>query len=139
MITMLMTQEQIIEGNKLIAEFMGLKMQGDIAKRWHKQWFDEHGKRHERLYYDISWDWLMSVVEKIESLGFWTEIVNSCLGTTKRPGPIIWCQISKENHTDLLRDDNETVITRTEASIKIVAVYQAVTQFIRWYNENKTL
>ena len=62
------TPEQI-KINKRIAEFMGFKM---IVENYHginiiedptKKTYDLH-----QLRYDSSWDWLMPVVEKIESL-----------------------------------------------------------------------
>ena len=53
-------EKEIIEGNKLIAEFMGLSM-------LHNQ------TRLETLKYHSSWDWLMPVVEKIEQLLPWKE------------------------------------------------------------------
>lgn len=46
--------------NKLIAEFMGVD-QVDIDYA-----INEHGQ----LKYHLSWDWLMPVIEKIESLGY---------------------------------------------------------------------
>lgn len=48
------------KNNKLIAEFMGVD-QVDIDYA-----FNEHGQ----LKYHLSWDWLMPVIEKIESLGY---------------------------------------------------------------------
>ena len=47
--------------NKLIAEFMGdLKIANDEDKRDYLEYC---------VHYDISWDWLMPVVEKIENDG----------------------------------------------------------------------
>jgi len=65
-------QYQIINKNKLIAEFMGLETATFIPSGhlnyYHKEhnsgtWYEVH-----ELSYNLSWDWLMSVVEKIESL-----------------------------------------------------------------------
>ena len=50
-------QNDKMNSNKLIAEFMGVD-QVDIDT-----WYDEHNE----LKYHKSWDWLMPVVEKIES------------------------------------------------------------------------
>ena len=50
----------MIDKNRLIAEFMGLD-QVDIDT-----WYDEHNE----LKYHKSWDWLMPVIEKIETLGY---------------------------------------------------------------------
>jgi len=73
-----MNTEEIIEGNKLIAEFMGCY--GDthyvggeevyrygfknthITERWHENYFDN------RTPYHSSWDWLMTAVEKAKEL-----------------------------------------------------------------------
>ena len=54
-----MTSEEILEGNKLIFEFMGDSMNNinDFSK-------PDDGM----LCFDWCWDWLMPVIEKIESL-----------------------------------------------------------------------
>ena len=62
-----MSEQEIIEGNKLIAEFMGLREQTDPTERWLGHWFSG-SERFDRLHYNTSWDWLMSVVDKIYSL-----------------------------------------------------------------------
>ena len=84
-----MEQKEIIEGNKLIAEFMNLKYinWNDECMLWtHKSFiedftdvnnFSKDSKfdwenslpQSKNLYYNTSWDWLMPVVEKIEVLG----------------------------------------------------------------------
>ena len=52
--------------NKLIAEFMELPREvfksGIMNYYYDGAWYEEH-----ELSYEISWDWLMPVVEKIES------------------------------------------------------------------------
>lgn len=60
-----MTGNEILEGNKLIAEFMGVKYNHSL-----KQWHYSAGEWYEELKYDYSWDWLMPVVEKINTMGF---------------------------------------------------------------------
>ena len=54
-----MTQQEINENNKLIAEFIGLKIQTDGISL-----FDENFNTLKR--YDKDWNSLMQVVEKIE-------------------------------------------------------------------------
>ena len=66
------------KSNKLIAEFMGMQL-GHPDKnetRWKTNWFEklivdgnefESGARHTHLLFNTSWDWLMPVVDKIES------------------------------------------------------------------------
>lgn len=121
-----MTQEQL-EGNKLIAEFMGLRLgaAGDLI--------NEDADCHVMgTKYHSSWDdWLMPVVEKIEKdvskapyLGFTVRIVgNSCL---------ISCH--EKNKQD-------GVIYQTpwgyRPLTKIEAVWLAVVEFIKWYNQTK--
>ena len=65
--------KEILEGNKLIAEFIGWSQQLDVEERWYGAWFDQHGVRkawpkgHEPLLFHKSWDWLMPVIGKISS------------------------------------------------------------------------
>lgn len=121
------------EKNILIDEFMGIS---------HKSEFIQHKGEWRMSYstYGSNWNELMPVVEKIDSMDYWTEICNSPLGTKTRPNRLMWCEIGKDNHRELLLDDCYTRIARAEASTKIEAVYNAVYQFILWFNsqQNKT-
>lgn len=62
-----------LEGNKLIADFMGAKYDKDTAFPIHPDdlWLPVHGivtwahDRGKRLKYDNSWEWLMPVIAKI--------------------------------------------------------------------------
>jgi len=53
------------KNNKLIAEFMGLDTEvfnsGLLNYNHNNVWYEEH-----ELSYNVSWDWLMPVVQKIE-------------------------------------------------------------------------
>lgn len=81
-----MKTEEFTNGNKLIAEFMGVAPKWNT---WSKKWVYNDGffcyisntDREKLLYqmeehfkYSVSWDWLMPVVEKIEALGYDVEI-----------------------------------------------------------------
>lgn len=108
-----MTQEEINEGNKLISEF-------------------EHGKilpfPLHLAEYHTSFDWLMSVVERIESTyddfhGYFGVYIssNSCTiqGTNLRTTP-----------------DNPHYAYHNEVTLntKIESTWYAVVQFIKWHN-----
>ena len=69
------------------------------------------------LKYTKSWDWLMPVIEKIETLG--AEII---IGR-------MFCEI---NYTDL--KNSETFQIRMASRVKFNAVNSVVIQFIKWYN-----
>ena len=70
-----------MKDNKLIAEFMGLPTQvfksGKLNYKRNDSWFEEH-----ELSYNVSWDWLMPVLKKINSeispntRGLWRMIIN---------------------------------------------------------------
>jgi len=123
-----------IEGNKLIAEFMGLEL---ADKKYPSdgywislhlpmftdsdmtEWADTRNGMiripRSQLKYHSSWDWLMPVVEKIESLGYNTQI-----------------------HFDLFMvgdKDSLRNVTETSASPKIMSIWYGVIAFIEWYNE----
>ena len=97
-----------IEKNKLIAEFMGYpKHKIDfVGKR-----LNFENSKHNTYHKD--WNWLIEVVEKIESLGYRMEIVKHI------------CRIYLSN--------KETIVN-SENTPKIEAVYNAVVEFIKWYN-----
>jgi len=90
-----------MNNNKLIAEFMGM---------------EDHQEMGEYVTpnYNTSWDWLMRVVEKIESLGYEFTIVESR------------CKVS--NNTD--HSVEELFHIETIGS-KFKTTYDAVVQFIK--------
>lgn len=133
---------EIIENNKLIAEFMGsicemvdhtegnedyCKSKGIdkwLIPTWSKPegFKDEWGWSKYRMgywEYHSSWDWIMPVVEKIESIGYIFEL------------KLKWAKISDAK-------TKETIVLRWEQDkTRLDAAFYAVIEFILWYNENK--
>lgn len=122
-----MEQKEIIEGNKLIAEFMGgipckirVKSLGDIDGFK----FEESDYTIEEMEHHKSWDWLMSVVGRIEKLGFDSRI----MGNDSDSGFL--CDfVDYEN-----REAACVLCYQHDGGTKIECVFKAVTEFIRWYN-----
>ena len=104
--------------NKIIAEFMGY-----IKHTQTKAYLTTDGYFHERdLKFHKDWNWLMEVVEKIESIKIETykvrvDIYFNCC----KINPTHWEQLIS------IYGNKET---------KIEAVYNACVEFIKWYNEN---
>ena len=118
-----MSKEEILESNKLIAEFMGGLFKSNkftINDGW--VWLPfENMCKITSLRYNSSWDWLMPVVEKIEKI-IWNKIdlteeviING-----------LSCRIP-------IKDDAFISIKNT----KIEATYDCVVEFIKWYNNQK--
>ena len=104
---------KILEGNKLIAEFMG-----NDYKNYETAVIGVISP--EKAKYHSSWDWLMPVVSKIEEQGQSVSIFRGC------------CDI----RFDKLEEGQEEPepIESGGGQPKIISVWQSVTQFIQWYN-----
>lgn len=99
-----------MENNKLIAEFMG-----NIPIFENEYQMVTHNNMCygiDELKYDTDWNWLMPVVEKIESLGIVVEIREN----------VCYIETSLGNYSEL-------------EDTKLQATYKAVVKFINWYNE----
>lgn len=106
------------DNNKLIAEFMGLETPDGI----YFEYLTKDGHRSELthfmlLKYHLEWNWLMSVVDKIQSIedGYYCVTIDHNV-----------CTIWNEDFTY-----NESEISYSTMD----AVYKAVVLFINWYNE----
>lgn len=115
-----MKQQSVIEGNRAIAEFMELETCTDPDHVNDKCYAVPYAKGYHRakqLQYHSSWDWLMPVVEKIEKLSgdeqFQVQII---IGD---------CYIST---------NNSGIYFQVVGNKKIDSVWQAIIQFIQWYN-----
>lgn len=112
----------IIESNKLIAEFMDFTYEKDLG------WFDSEGilpqividindgNCFDELLFDKSWNWLMPVVEKIENLHEDCDVWFYIAGCS-----INYCSILFDNNCDT----------------KLEATYETIVEFIKWYKEHK--
>lgn len=107
-----------LSDNELIAIFMGMIVEKYDAPFLEDKILYRHGKMNwqvwsvHQLSYHKSWEWLMPVVEKIESIQYKVAIENS------------ECQISGYEYC---RD------FYSEGS-KLHAVYNSVVEFIKWHN-----
>lgn len=115
----------LIAGNKLIAEFAGFRIEGHRC--FHpKEYYDvlsEFGGASEvfgkpmttieKLKFHSSWDWLMPVVKKINSL-----------------------ELKKKGEQLMLRkcDHYTRPIFNAAGKADLESLYPAVIQFIKWYN-----
>jgi hypothetical protein len=57
-----MTQEEILEGNKLIADFMELDYSGKLEYCWRPG--TSMPLTEKQLQYDTTWNWLIPVIKK---------------------------------------------------------------------------
>ena len=121
-----------IENNKLIAEFLSVKIHPcETIENFKVLPIEERGLYNgyfiDELKYHEDWNWLMEVVEKIESLEIFDRMGRFNINTKN----------FDENYTSFITDKDEDFI-QCEGETKIKAVYNAVVEFIKWYNnQNK--
>jgi hypothetical protein len=121
-----------MKDNELIAEFMGYERSREvwdegehaytmkIPQAWNK-WVIP-----SKMQYSTSWDWLMPVLEKIESLGHDTNINAFHCG--------------RADHFQRCSIENKDIGYQQfgcNSESKIKSVYLAVVEYIKWYNSQK--
>jgi hypothetical protein len=140
-----MKEKEILENNKLIAEFMGWKL--------HKsKTFDNYNnhigymedyivpKELGYMHYDIleteytikymkfnsSWNWIMLVVEKIENI--------------KEDNDHRICKynfLQEQSFIEIIENHTSITIVELDEDTKLEASYKAVIKFINYYNKLK--
>lgn len=136
-----MTPQEIIDINKLLAEFLGSEIEETLKGEkvyclllpdendlsgFKKEFFTP-----DELKFHKDWKWLMNVVEEIENLGMLFKVARWREDEVLTNG--YWCTISDsfsgvEFADSAYIDDTET---------RIEAMFLACAQFIEWYNQNK--
>lgn len=147
-----MTKEKIIAGNKLISEFMCFKISKDeisshtAIKENNKvigfKSMDFYGKINnggrqgswnsfDEMEFYTSWDWLMPVIERIE---------NSCNRSYQfkiyRNQAFVECTVMNDK-TILTSQKFVAGSDYKGENTKLANTYQAVIEFIEWYNKQK--
>lgn len=117
-----------LENNKLIAEFLSIKIHPcETIENFKFLPIEERGLYNgyfiDALKYHEDWNWLMEVVEKIESLEIFDRMGRFNINTKN----------FDENYTSFITDKDEDFI-QCEGETKIKAVYNACVEFIKWYN-----
>lgn len=120
------------ESNQLIALFMGEKIDLDQ--------FGENWKRVLKLYipneypnYHTSWDWLMPVVEKIcNEDECYCERFDIGIGDVTVTG---YRDVGDDIRIEIPFHHKRFFSHLDLKTTKLQAVYQAVVQFIQWYNK----
>ena len=112
------------EGNKLIAEFMGIESYE--ANGYTNFVYEKNNHRTDvDLSYHDSWDWLMPVVEKIENV------------YTKKYKSGFIVRIEYKDIFVMTLDTSEELIICDQSDSKLEGVYWTCVKFIKWYNKNK--
>lgn len=114
--------------NKLIAEFM--EVHEIMHDRYSEYDFDDNTLdvvAEDELQYHTSWDWLMPVVDKIESMR----------GVFRRGGMTKGGQQHNATETKYVIEYgmHDKVIAHVYATTRIEAEYQAVVEFIKAKNK----
>lgn len=152
-----MKKQEIIEGNKLIAEFMGLRqipinLYGNekcyyfyfpssdnyelTQEEIQKESFDilNYAWSIYNLSYHLSWDWLMPVVEKIEKIhndhhGYFGVYIssNQCI----IQGTKLNLALKNPEYGFVYLSDTNAIF-----DTKIKSTWFAVVEFIKWYTLN---
>jgi hypothetical protein len=133
-----MKQEEIIEGNILIARFMGYKTYKELQTlpeedKFLSDCFFMHDNADfnfnwepESLRYQSDWNWLMKVVEKIESLDYDPKVTHtysvdiSGNGTTIQPNT--WA-------------GERWMIRHNKKNERKMCTWLCVVDFIKFYNK----
>jgi hypothetical protein len=124
------------ESNKLIALFMGYSEDEIQAEDWcgcnvlaECQFTGE--KQMTAANYHTSWDWLMPVVEKIEGMGYYSWIVYSLYDKIGLSYQMCIGKLENRNC--------HAIAVEYGSQSKIQTAYQAVLQFIQWFNQHPHL
>ena len=111
-----------LENNKLIAEFEGHTINYGFKKEG--VLFLGHHISAYNLIYDTSWNWLMPVVQKINVIDDYSYTI----------------QIMSMD-VEIYKNFNNKTVFQSECKWQpdelLQSVYEAVVEFIKWYNKNK--
>ena len=121
-----MTNQEILDGNRLISEFMGEEVLPIRDRDLYPLIKSEDGLRQTK--YHSSWDWLMPVIEKINDED---EII-----ITLCPAVCI-VEVGNGNKIEKTEKFWHSRSFKGLDKKQIGEVYKAVVFSIKWYNENK--
>ena len=130
--------KNIVENNKVFAEFLGYSQpHPDYPNTTY--WYKKDCQPLTILLFHSDWNWLMRVVEKIESLNLGNTTIKTVFSEEDLyiNSNVSFLIMYKECYVNFFGEMKvyENWISVTECNSKIEAVYTACVEFIKWYNE----
>ena len=112
-----------MKNNLLIAEFMGLEVMNSRDLANSEPLVQLSATTYlQKIQYDTSWDWLMTVVEKIESF--------------QDPDKAATYNFKMEqSFIEIIHNHTGKEIVKLDRNTKFKAVYDACVEFINYWNE----
>ena len=127
-----MTPEEVFEFNKRCAEFIGLRFDGVMYRNTYEimSFFPhlDHSRYPNELEFHTDWNWIMEIVEKIQTLDKRGGIVMIQQGR---------CMITSRMFGDHSVYADISLYFKKGVKGQKEAVVQAINKFLIWYNENK--
>jgi hypothetical protein len=123
-----MKQQEIIDGNKLIAEFIEMEnvIYGDTGVTYYK---NNIPYQTFKLEFHSSWDWLIPIMQKIGTLGFMVT-----LEFDEKPY-LTYISIKDNSTATYIDEDYEDRDYEIESDIHLA--WFNVVNFIKWYNKQE--
>ena len=123
---MKLTPEEVLEGNQLIADFMGVTLEGSERNGFFYVGVPEPFTRH--LGYHASWDWMMPVAEKINAMGkaFSLAVFKNYVSLTIEKGGKFYKDFSY-SHAEYI----------TAEQTGKIAMFKLLVSFVKWQNEQE--
>lgn len=122
-----MTEQEILEGNNLIAQFMGYIQEETIDEGW-LMW-----KRNKQdaisfrtLTFEKNWNELMPVLDRIESL------------TAEDGRGVVNFVVTQDSVYCVISQGGEAIIADYQGETRIECTYGAILKFIKWHNQDPT-
>lgn len=120
-----MTQQEILEYNKRCVEFLGWRKTHPNIKNWHIYITLIGSISYDKMLFHSDWNWIMEVVEKIQTLD--------------KLGGIVMIQQGRCRITSRMAGDNTVYADVSYYYLHGMrkqkeAVVQAIHQYLIWYN-----
>jgi len=108
-----MTNKEILENNKLIAEFIEdiFHKEIEIGMKIYKNVWEHDGKHYQNLIYHKDWNWLMPILNRIGKILF--------------------------ENKDICRERAIYFQDWNLIDLNIEEIWETCVDFIKWYNQNK--
>ena len=122
-----MNEKETLEYNKLCAEFLGIEKFKDLLATLNNGKISISSDIYLQSKFDSDWNWIMEVIEKIESFIFQEPVPDTYYEV--RLAGAVYVHISSNN--------GDEIITVDDQPSKKEAVVKAIYLFLKWYkNEN---